>query len=177
MTQTRIGVAGTHATTTAALPAVTGLAAIGMAIYQVATPGTPDASFDSVGDWAREILFLTYLLGAIAALAAAVDDWAARVPARVVQVGYGLIAIGAAIGMALREDPDWFFALAGPGLLLSTIGFLWLAIDAVRCRRLPLWAGALLGVGGAVAIIMSELGTSVLVGAFWLYAAQRARQG
>jgi hypothetical protein len=175
MTDTRLGAPSALATPALVLPAVAGIAAIGMAIYQVATPGSPDATFDNVADWVREVLFLTYLVSTIAALAAAVPDWAAPVPARLVQGGYGLIAIGAAIGMALREDPDWFFALAGPGLLLSTVGFVWLAIAAVRRRALPLWAGVLLGVGGAVAIIMAELGTSVLIGAFWLYAAQRSR--
>lgn len=175
MTDARIGAPSALSTPATLLPAVAGVAAVGMAIYQVATPGTPEANFDTVADWVREVLFLTYLLASIAALGAAVPDWAAALPARLVQGGYALIAVGAAIGMALREDPDWFFALAGPGLLLSTIGFVWLAVSAVRRRALPLWAGVLLGVGGAVAIVMSELGTSVLIGAFWLYAAQRAR--
>lgn len=175
MTETRLSTQSTFATPAILLPALAGVAAIGMAIYQVATPGTPEATFDSVSDWVREALFLTFLVASIAALATAVGDWAGSLPARLVQAGYGLIAIGAAIGMALREDPDWFFALAGPGLLLSTVGFLWLAIVAVRRRALPLWAGLLLGVGGAVAIVMAELGTSVLIGAFWLYAAPRNR--
>lgn len=175
MAETRLDAPSTLVTPAALLPAVAGVAAIGMAIYQVATPGTPDATFDGLADWVREVLFLTYLVSTIAALGFLVGDWAAAVPARLVQAGYGLIAVGAAIGMALREDPDWFFALAGPGLLLSTVGFAWLAVAAGRRRALPLWAGVLLGVGGAVAIIMAELGTSVLIGAFWLYAAQRSR--
>jgi len=35
------------------------------AIYQVATPGTPSATFDSPSDWLREALFLSYLLASI----------------------------------------------------------------------------------------------------------------
>ena len=93
-----------------------------------------------------------------------------------IQIGYALLAIGAASGMALRDDPDWFFLLAAPGLLLSTGGFIYFAVSASRRRALPLWAAVLAGVGGAVAILMAELGTSVLIGAFWLYVASRARE-
>jgi len=163
-------------TSNPAVPAVAGVAAVALAIYQVATPGSPQASFDSVLDWLREGLFLTYLLASVGALQLALrDGLGAPVPTRMIQAGYSLIAVGAAAGMALRDDPDWFFLLAGPGLLLSTIGFVWLAISAVRRRALPLWAGILLGVGGALAIIMAEVGTSVLIGAFWLYVASRGR--
>jgi hypothetical protein len=157
-------------------PAVAGIAAIAMAVYQVATPGTPHATFDSFSDWLRESLFLTYLLASIAGLAMTRRDGiTAKIPTWMVQAGYGLIAVGAAAGMILRDDPDWFFVLAGPGLLLSTIGFIWLAINALRRRTLPLWAAALAGFGGAVAILMAELGTSVLIGAFWLYVASHGR--
>ncbi len=159
------------------VPAIAGVAAIGLAIYQVATPGSATASYDSFSDWLRETLFLLYLLGSIGALTLALSDGvSAKVPTRMIQAGYALIAFGAAAGMVLRDDPDWFFVLAGPGLLLSTVGFIWLAIDAYRRRTLPLWAAVHAGAGGAVAILMSELGTSVLIGAFWVYLAHRSSE-
>lgn len=116
-------------------------------------------------------------MGTIAALELLTRSGVGNRPAtRMIQAGYALIAIGAAAGMVLRDDPDWFFVLAGPGLLLSTTGFIYLAVSAFRRQALPTWAAVLAGVGGAVAIVMSELGTSVLIGAFWLYVASRDRQ-
>ena len=158
-------------------PAVAGLAAIAMAIYQVTTPGAPGGGeIDGASDWLREVLMLTYLVGSIAACALVeLTGMISRPPAWMIQAGYALIAVGVAAGMVLRDDPDWFFLLGGPGLLLSTIGFIYFGVSAFRRRTLPLWAAVLAGVGGAVAIIMAEFGTSVLIGAFWLYVASRSR--
>jgi hypothetical protein len=143
-----------------------------MAIYQVATPGPPSATFDSALDWAREALFLTYLLASIGAFVlAARTGLATRWPAALVIGGYTLIAVGVVCGMVLRDDPDWFFILAGPGQLAATIGFIWFAVSGVRRQELPVLAATLAGVGGTVAIVMAELGASVLVGAFWLWIA------
>jgi hypothetical protein len=156
----------------AAVPALTGAAAIAMAIYQVARPGSEAPTFDSVLDWLREGLFLTYLLASILTMVLATRTGLAnRAPAVLVSAGYGLIGIGVVCGMALQKDPDWFFVLAGPGLLASTAGFVWFAMSGFWRRALPGWAALLAGVGGATAIAMSELGTSILIGAFWLWAA------
>lgn len=174
MTTTEIDSQPTKSSRHAVGPALAGSAAIGLAIYQVATPGPAGAQFDTALDWVREVLFMVYLLASITTFEIAVrHQLAGRVPARLIQAGYALIAVGAGFGMALRDDPDWFFFLAGPGLLLSTVGFLLFAVGAFRRRALPLWAAVLAGVGGALAIIMSELGTGVLIGAFWVYVASR----
>ncbi len=157
----------------AAAATIAGLAGIGMAIYQVATPGPPGSDFDSWDDFVlRDGLLLVYLLASIAAVTGARRaGLATRVSARLVAVGYGLISVGVAASLALREDPEWFFALGGPGILLSAAGFIVLAVSGVRRSRLPVWAALLAGVGGLVAIVMSELGTTVLVASFWLYVA------
>jgi hypothetical protein len=73
--------------------------------------------------------------------------------------------------MLLRDDPDWFFVLGGPGNLLAAAGFVTWAIWSRRRRVLPLFAALLCGVGGVVAVLFSELGTSVLIGAFFLWLA------
>jgi hypothetical protein len=172
MTQTRSPDTNLVTAMPAAVPAVAGATAAAMAIYQVARPGSEAATFDSVLDWLREGLFLTYLLGSILTMVFATrTGLATRAPALLVSAGYGLIAIGVLVGMALQKDPDWFFVLAGPGLLASTTGFVWFAVSGFRRRVLPGWAALLAGVGGATAIAMSELGTSILIGAFWLWVA------
>lgn len=158
--------------------AIAGVAGIGMAIYQVATPGPAGSDFDSWDDFVlRDGLFLVYLVSSIAAVTGA---WraglATRISARLVALGYGLISMGVLASIALREDPDWFFALGGPGILMSAAGFVVLAVSGIRRATLPVWAALLAGVGGLVAIIMAELGTTVLVASFWLYVASIANR-
>ncbi|MBW3621701.1 MAG: hypothetical protein KY461_15770, partial [Actinobacteria bacterium] len=110
--------------------AVAGVCAIGLAIYHVATPGlTGGAVYVSFADYFREVGFLLFLVATIAAVvgmpAAGITN---RLGTRLVAGGYFLIAAGVAIGLAVRQELDWFFVLAGPGLLLSTVGFIVLAV-------------------------------------------------
>ncbi len=151
---------------------VAGVSAVAMAVYQVATPGPPSGTYESWSDYLRELLTLAYLGGSIVAVGAARrTHLASRAAARLVMIGYSLIAAGVVIGLGLREDPDWFFVLGGPGLLLSGVGFVIFAISARRRSLLPPWAAVLLGVGGFFALFLAEIGTSVLIGSFWLYVA------
>lgn len=157
------------------LALVAGVVAIGLAIYQVTSPGPPDgASYETVGDYVREIALLLFLFSS--ALTAALARGRGLAPSRAgwfVPVGYSLIAIGVGFGLAVRQELDWFFLVAGPGLLLSAAGFVLWAIWGARRSVFPLWAAVLLGFGGLTAIIMSEFGTSVLIGSFWLYLGTR----
>lgn len=152
-----------------------GVTAIGMAIYQVATEGPPDdASYETWSDWTREGLFLAYLLTSIVAvLTATRARLAPPVGARLVAAGYTLITIGVTAGLVTREELDWFFAVAGPGLLLSAAGFITWAIWTRKHAITPGWVSLLIGVGGVLAIFLSEVGTSVLIGSAWLYLANR----
>lgn len=179
MTSTSTGTTGTlgpdPAPALAPVTAVTaGLAALGTAAYQVATPGPPQATFDTLGDWLREILFVAYLVGSIGAVVLARRHrLAPRLTVWLVGVGYGAILGGVLYAAATRDDPDWFFVLAGPGNLAAIVGFLVWAGWGLRHRVLPPWAAVLCGVGGTVAVLLGELGTSVLVGSFFLYLASR----
>jgi hypothetical protein len=157
-------------------PAATGLLAIALAVYQVATPGNPTADYDSALDWLREGLFTTYLVAAITAvIVAARAGLAPRAAAVLVGVGYGAISVGVVVGMVLRDDPEWFMLLGGPGNLLAAAGFVTWAVWGRRRQVLPLFAALLCGVGGVVAVLFSELGTSVLIGAFFCWLAFRDR--
>lgn len=154
---------------------VAGIAAVAMAVYQIATPGPAGATYESWSDFLRELLTLAYLGGSIAGIIGLRRAGIAPpVAARLVATGYGLIGIGVVIGLVLRDDPDWFFILAGPGLLLSAIGFVGFAVSAGRRGAVPAWAAVLAGVGGFVALALAEFGTSVLIGAFWIYIASRS---
>jgi hypothetical protein len=164
------------ATGAAAAAVVAGACSLALAIYQVATPGPGGATYESFADWLREGLFTAYLAGSIVAAGAAERRrLAPRVPALLVMGGYALILLGVAIGMVLRDDPDWFMLLGGPGQLLSMAGFIAWAVVGWRRRTLPGPVALLAGIGGAVAVLGSELGLSVLVAAFWLWLAARLR--
>lgn len=146
-----------------------GAAAIAMALYQVGSPGSPEANYQNVWDFVREGLTLAYLvLSMLAVRIAWRADVVGRVPALMIIGGYGLIAIGVAVGLVMRSDPDWFFLLGGPGNLAAGIGFVVGAVTIWRRHVLPRWAAVLCGVGGFFAILLAELGTTVLIGAFWI---------
>ena len=101
-----------------------GAFAIGLALYQVLTPGSPVATYETVSDFVREGLFLGYLVFSIAAVLVA--RRADRLPGAgpvLVALGYGLLAFGVGAGFVLMEDPQWFAALGMPGNLLAGIGF------------------------------------------------------
>ncbi len=174
-TQTSNHVRNDQRLTVAAITAASG--AIGMALYQVLTPGPPEASYDSVTDLLREGLFLLYVIGSSLAMLAGRRRglFAGRGPA-LVAVGYSMLAVGVIAGLVMQADPEWFAILGIPGNLLAGIGFVMTAVAGRRARRLPIWAALLLGVGGFVAILMAELGLTVLIGCFWLWVANAGRQ-
>lgn len=157
--------------------AVAGLAAVATAVYQVATPGPPQATFETLTDWLREVLFTTYLAASIGTVVLArrhrllpgATMW-------LVGLGYGAILGGVLYAVVTRDDPDWFFLLAGPGNLAAIVGFVVWSVWGRRTGVLPIWASVLCGVGGTVAVLLAELGTSVLVGSFLLYLASRLRR-
>lgn len=147
---------------------------MGIAVYLLARGVPPEPTFSSFLDWLREGLLAAYLV----ASAAAVEGLrragiAGARPVRAIQAGYGLILVGVLASVVLRDDPEWFVVVGLPGNLLASVGFAVLGVTTYRRRTLPGWAAALLGVGGFFAILFAELGTSVLIGSFWLYAAAR----
>jgi hypothetical protein len=160
-----------------AAPIGAGLAAITMALTQVLTPGPPLADYESVSGLAREGLTLVLLLFSIAAVLVSrrLGDLPGKGPL-LVALGYGLLVVGVAAGLATREDPEWFVVLGLPGNLLGGIGFIMAAVAGWRATRIPGWAALLLGAGGFVAILGAELGTTVLIGCYWLWYARWMRR-
>lgn len=158
------------------LPLVAGVSAIAMAIYHVATPGPPEAGYESPLDWVREGLFLAFLVATVLAVWSSVHSaLAPRATALLITVAYGAIAVGVLVGLVLQDDPSWFMFLGGPGILLSAAGFVIWAVWGARRQVVPVWAAVLCGIGGLLVIVSSEFGTSVLLGGFWLYLAFRDR--
>ncbi|MBW3579338.1 MAG: hypothetical protein KY462_16700 [Actinobacteria bacterium] len=123
---------------------------------------------------AANLIFLVATI--VAVVAASRASLSNRTGAGLIATGYSLIAVGVAIGLIVREELDWFFVLAGPGLLLSAVGSIVFAVGIWRRSSLPRWAAVLAGVGGLVAIILTEFGSGVLIGSFWLFVASYTRR-
>lgn len=181
MTSIRIpaGAAPLLGTRGRALAAAVGGLAITLAVLVVAVlPASEQNPDDLYADrWAyvRDGGLLLFLLGTVAAVEVVRHcRLGPNVPTRLVQIGYSLVAIGVLAGLILGSDPGWFFVLAGPGIVASVVGFVWWAVHAGRHRTFPVWAAALLGVGGLTALALGEYGTPVLIGSFWLYLATRS---
>lgn len=158
------------------LTAAVGALAIALAVLVVgvlpASEQNPDDLYADRWAYVRDGGLLLLLLGTIAAVEVVRRRrLGPDVATRLIQVGYSLVAIGVAAGLILGSDPGWFVVLAGPGILASVVGFVWWAIHAARHRVFPVWAAALLGVGGLTALALAEYGTPVLIGSFWLYLA------
>jgi hypothetical protein len=155
---------------------VVALASIVGAIYQLLTSGPPGASYETVDDYVRELAFLTYLVGTIVAIRAArTVGIITRNPSWLIVIGYGLITVGVTIGLALRDDPDWFFLLGGPGNLLAAIGFVAWGVIAGRTKVFSWWLAGLCIVGSIIAVLFAEFGTGLVIAAFWIVIAVRTR--
>jgi hypothetical protein len=156
---------------------IVALASIVGAIYQLSTSGGPGgAVYESAGDYVRELSFLTYLVGTIVAIRAARSVGViTRIPSWLIVIGYGLLAIGVTIGLAVRDELEWFGILGGPGNLLAAIGFVAWGVIAGRTKVFPWWLAGLCIVGSIVAVLFAEFGTGLVIAAFWIAVAVRTR--
>ncbi len=156
---------------------LTAVAATAVGAVGLLRDGPPEPDFSDPMQYLQDGVFVAYL---VAASWAVLEGWRAglapRMAGRLVALGYGLIAVGVLAGMALRDDPDWFVALGLPGNLLAAVGFVVWAVWAVRTQTLPVPLALLAGVGGFVAVLGAEFGTTLLVAAFFARVAVLARR-
>ena len=156
------------------LVGVVAASAIGLAVYGALSTAPPSADYETFGGNAREVAFLVYTVGSIGAIAATQRAGITSTrTARLIGVGYALVAFGVAAGLALREDPGWFPVVGIPGNVLAMVGWVIFGVSAAKTHRLPRWAATLAAIGGVFAVLFADFGSGVLIGCFWLYLARR----
>jgi hypothetical protein len=150
----------------------------GVAFVALGAIGATQPTFD--GDYDSAIAYVNDLV-AIAALVLTVPgllalrhaQGAPRGAVECAAIGQGLIAVGIAAGVALGEDPSWFMALGGPGLLLWLVATARLGLHTWRVRLFPRWTALALALTVPVGMILGELGGSILPGILWIYLGSR----
>jgi hypothetical protein len=88
--------------------------------------------------------------------------------ARIAAVGTPLLAVGAASSAVNGQDLAWFPAVAVVANALWLIGSVTLGVSLWRAGRVPRWVAVLLPISMPVTLVLSQLGSGLAVGAFWV---------
>ena len=88
--------------------------------------------------------------------------------ARIAAVGTPLLALGAASSAVNGQDLAWFPAVALVANALWLLGSVALGVSLWRAGRVPRWIASALPVTMPVTLFLSQLGSGLVVGAFWV---------
>ncbi|MCW2922458.1 MAG: hypothetical protein JWL76_2332 [Thermoleophilia bacterium] len=94
-------------------------------------------------------------------------------PAWLATVGISLLIVGVVVGLVQGTDPEWFFALAGPGLLSWLVASIALAIRAWRTRTLPRWCMPIFALQVSFVVMASNAGGALVAAIMWAAVAHR----
>lgn len=87
---------------------------------------------------------------------------------RLVAIGTPLLAVGAMSSAINGEDLAWFPPLAGVANLLWLVGSILLGVSLWRAGRVSRWVAVLLPVSMPLTLVLSQLGSGLPIGAFWV---------
>ena len=88
--------------------------------------------------------------------------------ARIAAAGTPLLAVGALSSAVNGQDLAWFPAVAVVANGLWLLGSVTLGVSLWRAGRVPRWVAVLLPVSMPVTLVLSQLGSGLVVGAFWV---------
>ncbi len=97
-------------------------------------------------------------------------------PARGVVASAAAAVVAVAIGMVSGEEPDWFFGVMGPALLVMMVSLVVMAVRSWNTGIAPRWALVLTALT-PVSIPAFWMGFSVLPAVGWLGIAWRMSRG
>jgi hypothetical protein len=145
-----------------------GAAALVMGAAQaVRPPEDTVAAIDTPMRWLLALFAVSLLLVSPAHLALARF---ARGPlgGRLVALGTPLLAVGAMSSAVNGEDLAFFPAVAMAANALWLVGSVVLGVSLWRAGRVPRWVAVLLPVSMPVTLVLSQMGSGLLVGTFWV---------
>lgn len=87
---------------------------------------------------------------------------------RLVAVGTPLLAVGAMSSAINGEDLSWFPAVAALANGLWLVGSIILGISLWRAGRVQRWIAVLLPISMPLTLVLSQLGSGLPIGAFWV---------
>ena len=92
------------------------------------------------------------------------SPWGARLAA----VGTPLLAIGAASSAINGQDLSWFPVIAIGANALWLTGSIALGVSLFRAGHVRRWVAVLLPISMPLTLVLSQLGSGLVVGAFWV---------
>ena len=134
--------------------------------------------YDAPIDYVREsVLMIAFAATAASGLVMSrMQDGRGEWPARGTALAAAAAVTAIAIGMVGAEEPDWFFNVMGPALMLMMVSLLALAVRAWTTGVAPRWALVLV-VLTPISIPAFWMGFSVLPALGWLGIARKVRLG
>lgn len=155
--------------TIAACAIAAGLSGLALAVIQL-TSGPFDGNYERTADYLNDFALVGLLAFAIGGeLGLRRSQGSAPWAIRTAIAGQCLLIIGISIGIALGDDPDWFFVIGGPGQLLWLTGTIGLGVQIWRTGVYPRWTAAGIALSVPFGIIGSEIGLTAVVGVTWLF--------
>lgn len=160
-----------------------GLCWIAMAIGALTTPAGPDGTrvvLTETSDYLGHGIFAAALILTVPALLglhrlqAGADGPLGRTGARVAMLGCAGQSVVIGTIVATGEEPSWFGVAAPVAILTWFAGSVAFGVAIRRAGLLPRWMGVVLPIVTLFAIVGSEGGTSVLIGAFLIEIGRRA---
>ena len=145
-----------------------GAAALVMGAAQaVRPPEDTVAAIDAPMRWLLALFAVSLLLVSPAHLALA-RFARGTLGGRLAAAGTPLLAVGAMSSAVNGEDLAFFPAIAMVANGLWLVGSVVLGVSLWRARRVPRWVAVLLPVSMPVTLVLSQMGSGLLVGAFWV---------
>ena len=160
-----------------------GLCWIAMAVGALTSPAREDGTrtvlietsdYVGYGIFAAALALTVLALLGLHRLHSGADGALGRAGSRVAMLGCGGQAVVIGTIVVTGEEPSWFGVAAPVAILTWFLGSVAFGIAVRRAGVLPRWAGVVLPIVTLFAIVGSEAGTSLLIGAFLIEMGRRA---
>ena len=144
-----------------------GLLSMGVGAAQAVRSGDTSVQIAAGMRWILVVFSVSLLVLVVAHLGVARharSAWGAVVAG----LGTPLLAVGAMSSAVNGSDLSWFPMVAVVANGLWLVGSVMLGVSLWRARRVPRWTAVLLPVSMPMTLVLSQLGSGLVVGLFWV---------